>query len=226
MKRSDPLARGGARLALTLSNFSPSQLAGIGSVAMTYNEAEAVLHEFVGLCLGYPGDSVEVTSRINGTEGLVALAVSAGKALGLLATDLKPTFAEHGFTYLKTLRDAICHSRMYSVSQGIGRFRAKRGKPFDVLLSVKALRWVTRQFEFLIDEMRELTEALRSRIAIRDAASIPDPRELQLEEWLQESLALCRRYREKRLALEPPPKFPEPHLRATSLNPPPDDWGG
>ena len=51
------------------------QRAWIGAVVLAYNKAESGLHKLTGTCLGYVGLGISyaVTSRINGTDGLIAI---------------------------------------------------------------------------------------------------------------------------------------------------------
>src|SRR3712207_2043571 len=161
MKRSKSLRQRGVRLQNVLANFTPEQLAGIGAVMMTYNEAETVLHEMIGVCVDFPGDTHEVVSRINGTEGMIELVLLAGPLFGIDRNQISETLKAQGFSHLKGYRDAVSHARIYDAESGVARSPSRQGKRVDVLLSVPALNWLADQNSALTEEMRHLLDALK-----------------------------------------------------------------
>ena len=78
MKRPAPKARSGGSYQDIKKDFTAGQLAGIGAVAMAFNEAEFLLdcQIYSGLNLS-GGIWTEVTSRINGIDGKMAIVKAA-----------------------------------------------------------------------------------------------------------------------------------------------------
>lgn len=81
MKRKAPRAMAGARYRDVLRNFTDEQLRGIGTVAMTFNDAQRSLQELLGPCLRWPAHYEIVASRVNGMEGIAAIIRAAAKNL-------------------------------------------------------------------------------------------------------------------------------------------------
>jgi hypothetical protein len=81
LKRKSPDRRVGAYYLPILDNFSAEQLAGIGAVAMTFNDAERALHELLAPCLRCTTHYEIVASRINGMDGIAAIVRAAAKNL-------------------------------------------------------------------------------------------------------------------------------------------------
>jgi hypothetical protein len=223
MKRAKPLRQTGAKSLDVLRNFTDDQLIGIGSVAMTYNEAESILHDLMSECIRYPGDPYEIVSRINGTEGIVKIVSLAAPQMGIDQKEVAATLKEQGFSHLKPYRDAVIHARIYDAASGVARVPPKHGKRLDILLTVPALKWLTEQFEILSQEMKALLDAFEYAGRLSRVPKPSGQHRARLEESLQESMARCRTHRTARLSLKPPPKFPEePPILQWSL--PPEKW--
>src|SRR3954462_6110254 len=113
MKRK-PQSKTGARFGDILEATSQDQRAWIGAVALAYNDAEDVLHRLAGACINFPGNSYSVTSRINGSDGIISVIYDALASIALPTGSVdifKTTLSEEGFPFLKGLRDAVIHSR-------------------------------------------------------------------------------------------------------------------
>jgi hypothetical protein len=82
MKRKSEVGSG-SRLGDILTATSVEQRAWIGAVVLAYNDAEGALHRLTGACLGLDASNNSVTSRINGTDGLVAIIHETVDAIGL-----------------------------------------------------------------------------------------------------------------------------------------------
>src|SRR5947209_16390023 len=99
------------------TDLSQAQLAGIGAVAVAYNEVEILLDVMLGVALGIRDSDVRtgLTSRINGADGKVELVKSVAENLGapvVLKTLLAECLGKSGFGDLKIYRDAIIHARV------------------------------------------------------------------------------------------------------------------
>jgi hypothetical protein len=71
-------------------DLTESQLAAIGSVALAYNEVEAVIDFLFVIALNLPATvAPEVSSRINGMDGKTEIIKSAMKELGAQESILK-----------------------------------------------------------------------------------------------------------------------------------------
>ncbi len=142
MKRKSE-AKVGARFGDILQATSIDQRAWIGAVALAYNDAEFALHRLTGACLITAMSTYSITSRINGTEGLIAIIRESVKGMALspvVVNMFEVSIAEQGFPYLKGLRDSVEHSLLFDSGSGVAKAPGKRGKaPQDVLLSPEAL---------------------------------------------------------------------------------------
>jgi len=195
-----------------LKNFSDTQLQQLGSVAVLYNEAEALLHKMAGDCIGYPASKLEVTSRINGTDGLKEIIVSA---LVVTESDKKviALYQETlgGFSEAKQYRDAVIHSTIWDNKYRIGKQRSRRGKMDNVLLSEEALGWLVRYLSALFEEMTAmvlLTQlAAKPTIKFRFGGNPNDPAKSPAEPTYAEAFSELQQRQTDRRSLLPPPKF-------------------
>ena len=210
MKRK-PESKTGARLGDILEATSKDQRAWIGAVTLAYNDAEDILHRVAGACMNFPGNSYSVTSRINGTEGIINIIYDALASIPLPTgsiTIFEKTLSEEGFPYLKGLRDAVIHSRLFDTHTSIAVAPGGRGKTQDVLLSVGALEGLYRRMAILKDELDELETLI---LAARKLTSLPAPDDQQkarLERDIQRASAQCQGYQHARRSLPLFPKFP------------------
>lgn len=210
MKRKKNRRQSGIRYGDVLKNFTPAQLAGIGAVAMTYNEAEAALHDLVTPCIDFPGDSYEVISRINGTEGLTAIIRSATTRFDLTEEQTRSLkFALDEFSQLKTYRDGVIHSRIKDISSGIAVAHLSKGIRVDILLSEESLEALYTRLAILTDEMQELATVLTLKRSLMFCPSKGDEHKLRLEQAIQAATARCQQHQTHRLSLPPFPEFPE-----------------
>ncbi len=123
-------------------DLSENQLAWIGSVALAYNETEALLDLTVTCSLGQLDLGHELTSRINGTDGkieIIKTAMEKLKAEQSIRDAIALTLGADGFAGLKKYRDRIIHARIRDAKNAIAESPASRGKFEEVLLIPKAL---------------------------------------------------------------------------------------
>lgn len=202
--------------------FSSAQLTQIGAVAMTYNDAEQELHNIVSTCIHYDGNAREITSRINGIDGIIAI-VKASSTTWKLPSDTQAVVdtALAGFGQLKTLRDAAIHSRMQNAALSIGLYPRHKAIIEEVLLSLESLQRLYKALEILHAEMDELLTIFMWSRELRDGGSLystkhgrkwhalDDQRREYALRAVQAATALCQRHQSRRLSLPPFPEFPE-----------------
>lgn len=201
-----------------LTATTVEQRAWIGAVVLAYTEAERSLHELAGCCLGFVGigPAYSVTSRINGTDGLVAIISQAATALGLPEVQAKLcNTALSGFAECKGLRDAIGHVELSDTSTQTGTAPGKRGKkPSEVLLTAVALEGLYRRLVFVKRELANLQRMFDGVKMIKIFpllfGPIDDQRRVLSEQDIQDATARCRSSQSQRLSLPPFPKFPDP----------------
>jgi hypothetical protein len=158
-----------------------------------------------------PGDlHRDVTSRINGIEGMIAIVKAGAKTLGVsekIRIFLAESLGDGAFGLFKKYRDAVIHARIVNKTAGIGEFVESRGRHSQVLLTTQAL-----------DRFYDHVDALRSELTcllallIEDALPMPiadsvDPERSQREAKIREYLAQARAHRNRRLSLPPIPEF-------------------
>ena len=120
-------------------DLTENQLAWIGSVALSYNEAETIVDLLLDICLSLGNLSHDVIGRINGIEGKVELAKLAVKQLAAPEEALRllqETLGEGGFLLLKKNRYRIIHARIIDAAAGIAKSPARRGAFEEILLTV------------------------------------------------------------------------------------------
>lgn len=224
-------SRKGKRTGDIRKDLSDAQLAGIGSIALAYNEAEALIDILVSLVLGLLTNTAnEVTSRINGIDGKIELAKIGMRELGADENTiglLGQSLGDAGFKEYKKYRDAVIHARILHAPSGIALSPAKRGKLDEVLLTVDALNGLYNRLTLVRLELIEACNvAIRLfserrwapvRAIAMQAATPPleralglfDPPKRQYEQEIQEALSRYLQHQKRRLSLPPLPQFPE-----------------
>jgi hypothetical protein len=232
MKRPSSRFRHSKRSGDIRKDLTPEQLAGIGSVTLAYNEAEILIDILLSLSLGLLSYVAhEITSRINGIDGKIALAKIGMNYVNADETTMRllgETLGDGGFSLYKKYRDAVIHARVLDAPQAIAISPAKRGKTDEVLLTAKALDGL---YDRLVLVRLELIEACNVAIRLytehrfkplRAAAGVPsqyqevtdrlaelaDLPKRQYEQEIQEALTRYREHQKRRLSLTPLPEFP------------------
>ena len=209
MKRPIKGSRGGGKIKPIQLSFTTAQLAGIGAVAMAYNEAEGALHWLAGACMNYPSSYSEVTSRISGTEGLIAIILIAVKGLAL--EEIKSTFETtlRAFTEQKKLRDAVIHSHLFDYASAIGEAPgSKGGKASEVLLTETTLSVLYNRLLWVDQELRELGLIVADARILKRVPVPTDQERGRLSQAIQDANARCLDHQRQRRSLPPFPKFP------------------
>ncbi|MSP74978.1 MAG: hypothetical protein EXR12_02455 [Rhodospirillaceae bacterium] len=192
-------------------DFTQEQFAGIGHVAMAYNEAEEQPYNLFGYALDMKWPmAAEVFTRIGGLDGIVAIIIQAAQDVGLSDREmeaLRETVGEGGFGKYKKCRDAVLHARSYNSHAGIGYRLERRAKPQEVLMTAEALEILASHLTPLAHEIQYFEEI----IAIRREQKSLDPADLYRASLAGEAVEWLVRFRDcrkRRLALPPLPEFP------------------
>ena len=230
MKRADT-KRQIRRTGKIRKDLTKTQLAGIGAVTLSYNENERLVDIILSSLLDLDKlVAPEVTSRINGMDGKIAIIKSAVKSTG--ATEeaqnlISNTLGNSGFSEFKKYRDAIIHAIVLDAPSGIGSGPVNRGKCSEVLLTTKALNSLYRQQTVL---RLELIEAMKLATVLKVAKRhdlrcsvcaepVRAPKELQpppLESEIQAATSQLLKRQRRRLSLPPLPEFPTELLVPTT----------
>jgi hypothetical protein len=219
-----PSARGNKPpepVALDIKRDIPrKQLAGIGALALAYNELEAVVDKLFFISTDLSKNlQLEVLTRINGVDGTIEIIKEAAK-LYLSEEEhkhLAEALGDGGFKLLKSYRDSVIHVRHLNYSSSVGVRVDRRARVFDVLVSQNAL-----------DAAFELLEALRmelfwcylliSSVKSMNSREPGDPKIKQLEPATENFRLLFKEGRRERLSLQPLPEFPsESELREAAI---------
>jgi hypothetical protein len=192
-------------------DLTPGQLAALAAVALAYNILEDQLDSLLRVATRVP-DWIfdEVSSRIHGLDGTVAIIEQAVQKSGLSA---KAKNALHGtistFSDFKKNRDTIIHARLINLSIGIGRGAKQRGKSlFEILLSEDALNCFYDHILALQKELIAGGVLLNTALSLKQIAQ-DDPNKSRLEAEIRVHTAQFRESRSHRRALTPLPKFPD-----------------
>jgi len=208
-------------------DVTEAQLAGIGSVALAYNEAEVLVDILMSLSLGLlTASAPEIVGRINGVEGKFELAKIGMREIGAseaVMALLGQSLGDSGFARYKKYRDAVIHSRILNVPAAIALTHGKRGKIDEVLLSVDALNGLYDRLVLIRLELieacniairlltnRRVGDMVKSMAGINPLASKlvgqPTP---PFEQDIQDVMARYREHQTRRLSLPPLPEFPD-----------------
>jgi hypothetical protein len=203
----DPYSTGNIKIDLT-----EKQLAAFGAAALSYNVLEDQIDALLFVTMRVPDWlSAEVSSRIHGFDGKIAIIQKAIEQIDLAPMDKKTlTNAVAVFGDFKKTRDAMIHARIINASLGVGRGAKQRGgkSPFEVLLSADALDSFYDHILALQKELYSGGILLNSAIALKECAA-DDPNRSQFEEALRVHEAQFRENHSHRLSLKPLPKFPD-----------------
>jgi hypothetical protein len=206
-----------------LKDLSQNQLAWIGSVALAYNEAELLIDIIVGFGFWTILNSHELTSRINGVDGKIALAkigVENLKGSAEFKRLLADTLGEAGFSLLKKLRDRILHARIVDAAAAIAHSPASRGKFDEILLTEDSLAAVYNRLAIIRYELIaavRITGDLWMAAALEGANNVATSlgnekpvaqHKAESESRIQEGIAQLRQCQKDRLSLKPIPEFP------------------
>jgi hypothetical protein len=197
-------------------------LAGIGAVAMAFNECERVLDALLIVGLEIPPDLFdEVLPRLGSLDGKVDIIKKA--AVRVLRFDVASwgavVAALDEFLKYKRYRDAIVHATLEDRKSGIG-IVFKRDKAYEVLLTAEALNALYERLWSLKEDLDTISvtfdfrgyylhlDRAREMIEKRDASVTPDIHKFLVKEQ-NRRLALVQANHKKRQSLPPLPDFPD-----------------
>lgn len=207
-------------------DYSSSQLAALGAVALAYNEAEVTIDLLMVYALDlFAGVAPEITSRINGVDGKIEIAKVGMVALGAsneIMEALNETLGEAGFSKLKQYRDGVIHAHSIDVPSGIASTSIKRGKFYEVLLNEKALNGLYNRLLLMRAELIELCNIAISLSITRkigmltfqtknvypQITAVFDHTTAKNEQDTQAAMSRYRAHRNRRQSLPPLPEFP------------------
>jgi hypothetical protein len=192
-------------------DLSPKQLEEIGAIAIAYNDIEAIIHRMFADVTGIPqGLCLEVSTRINGIEGIIAIITIGTRLVGVQPDDqtqIEEMLGNGVFKLLKKYRDAVVHARVINAPFGIGERTDRQAKVSEVLLSLKALQALYRHLVALRDEIDSAARLVLEIKMFSDGPQNDQDRARLAAKKLRWSAQL-RRDRTRRLSLPPIPEFP------------------
>jgi hypothetical protein len=216
MKRP-PQRRSSVRSSDPFHDLSVEQLSYIGAIALLYNDVEAIVDRLCGLALGVTIRREELTSRINGVDGKIAL-IKLGVRQCFNESEMslmEEALGNGGFKLLKSWRDAVVHSQVIDAHTSTGKVNERRGGASEVLLSLDALKGLFGRLDLLRVELNGLCTILVHRITLsRDELNevsfeLDDQEKERLELGIQAYRLQVQEHRNQRQALPPIPEFPE-----------------
>jgi hypothetical protein len=162
MKRKVPVRRVRRNWSYDVrKDLTQGQLAGIGTMALAWNDAEAMYDVLFCVVLGLHSNLWrDVATRINGIEGkheIIRRAIAArfGIPSGFIADMIGDTIGAVG--ELRGYRDTIIHSRIIDVALSIGEAASGRGRKVEeVLLTETALSGVCDRMIIMRQELQAL----------------------------------------------------------------------
>jgi hypothetical protein len=142
-------------------DLTQEQLAGIGAMALAWNDAEAMYDLLLCVSLGLNHNLWrEVAPRFNGIEGKHEIIRQSflfrqGLGAGFITDLIENTIG--GVGELRGYRDAVIHSRVIDVNLQIGESASRRGGKIDeVLLTEKALSGLCDRMTLIRQELQHL----------------------------------------------------------------------
>jgi hypothetical protein len=192
-------------------DFTKSQLAAFGAATLAYNILEDQIDALLFIVTRIPDWLfADVSSRIHGLDGKIAIIQNAVQRTGLVPDDLKALQEAIAlFGQFKTIRDGMIHARIINASIGIGRVAKQRGKsPYEILLSAEALNIFYDHIVALEKEFSSGGSLLNTSITLSLLAA-NDPNRAQFEEALRVHQSLFRENHKHRRSLKRLPKFPD-----------------
>lgn len=217
MRRKSSTDMRRARLGFDVrSDTKQSHLAIIGAVTIAWNDVEAHVDAVLCGAIDAPGTMrLEITSRIYGFDGKIAIIKSAAKNhVGFSETICKMientcgACEEH-----KRYRDGIVHARMLDPDDPIAETSQRKGKTDEVLVTEEALNALYNRLIANCGELSDVLSLIYLKKQLRNAKQRELSRTMQsrIEQSIRHSETRFRDRQKGRLSLPPLPKFPEGH---------------
>ncbi len=172
----------------------------------------------------HPSMHLDITSRINGSEGKIGILKAAQASLGVYTPSLIEAlnntwgaFQEH-----KRYRDGVIHAVVFNTSDPIAETTQRQGKKDEVLITAEALNALYDRVNLLAKEISSVSGMFAARQSWwRDRwdKSLADARKKHQRDF-RRYRAQYLRFQKKRLSQPPLPQFPvvsEPTLKEIHL---------
>lgn len=196
-----------------LTEVDPERLRLIAAVSLQWNWIEQAFDAFLAVVLKTPSDLwIEVSSRINGFDGKIAIikaAISSLTGRPRAESFLQPIWRTVSATEnYKSIRDHIIHMRLASPDEEVSESYQRRGSAKEVYAAVEPLRAFYAVLRAHWDEVDALGQIC---IQFAKLNSTEDLSQRQpLIEELKLSLIRLLESQQKRESLPPLPEVPEP----------------
>lgn len=196
-----------------LTEVDPERLRLIAAVSLQWNWIEQAFDTFLAVVLKTPGDLwIEVSSRINGFDGKIAIikaAISSLTGRPRAEPFLQPIWRAVSATEnYKSIRDHIIHMRLASPDEEVSESYQRRGSAKEVYAAVEPLRAfyaVLRAHWDEVDALGKICIQFAELNSTKDASQRPP-----LIEELKLSLIRLLESQQRRESLPPLPEVPEP----------------
>jgi hypothetical protein len=192
-------------------DVDPKRLQAIGAMILQWNYIEGALNLILDVALKLPFELwVPVHSRINGTDGKVALIKETFDLPAPIPeqAQLPIRKALNAVEHYKKYRDGIAHVFLTHPNQIVAESIQRKGMTDEVLLSQEALDCLNDHLECLQGELDALAMIFHHRSAGFHARD--DNEREQLAEEIRQSMALLHHHQAMRENLKPLPEFPAP----------------
>ena len=204
--------------------YSAEQLAEIGAISVKWNQLEAhidficsqILFAKTPIWLRLSMDrALNTQKKLELPEECVAKAKLLDEAAKQCITD---TFF-HFKTY-RSYRNAIVHHHIFDHEKGIGSYIDESKKPFQIMVSIEALKNFYRLICILLEEIRQVDLLFRIETdAQRPGRTDPKTHKFEpfqttqlREQIIPDMMREALRLQKQRKSLPPLPKFPDADL--------------
>ena len=178
---------------------------------MNYNEAEAYVDILFSAAAGLSDELVhEISSRINGIDGKIAVIKTGAKLLGLDPKDLEQLADALGgnwFGRIKELRDTVIHALIVNAPLAVGQRVARRADVRVAHLSKAALDAIYAHISAVRIELQSASALMMVARELKDLAPGDPKRELVVTNLRGCEIQFRSRRNAKR-SLPPIPKLP------------------
>lgn len=191
-------------------DISKDRLAAFGAVALLWNDIEGAIDTTLGLALELPEPMwIEITSRINGLDGKIAIIKRAAKIIHKLPDETLNVLAETFGTIEqhKKYRDGIAHARIAHPDAPVAATAQRKGIEDEVLVSKEALDALCARLEAVQSEMNVVMFIFHFKGVLRVSPDSSSKERELVERELQSSRPQLQNLQRSRQRL-PLPKFP------------------
>jgi hypothetical protein len=143
-----------------IKEVEPERLRAIGAVMLAWNWIEGAIDTSIGMALElHPNMWVDVSSRINGLDGKIAILKESAKLFTATPDDMLLAISKtlNAVEDHKRYRDGVAHVRMGEPSAIVADTAQRRGKTDEILITQEALDALFERLQVLQRETDELT---------------------------------------------------------------------